>query len=206
MIFGKPRGRLTTGVIVAVLVVVSIPFWRHQPPVTSNTNGTRAGARAVYAERYQAAWRQDDGVGSLLMSATVFPTELTDALHDVTDRTSLEQQQWDQVSSLPPSQLPVFLTLDSVGGAIPDTAIASVVSLTSDVGVRYPLVSWKPLVTTSHVVNAPAGTTSQVGFAVFDAGHDLAWPAVQNLTLTVKGLAGIASRKFVWPHPGTLAP
>lgn len=190
--------------IVGLLVVIAffVMAWRWPEAVDTNTAAT--SNRQHYAALYQAAWRQDDGQDTTLMTATVFVPPTVQALAQDTGRSSAEQQIVDATQHLTAQQVPVVITIDSVTGTTTDEAIKKGLTLSAEGGPRFTLADWKPMIAPSRIVNTSGSTSSQIGVAVFEASQVVNWDTLQSLRLDVKDIGGEPLRTFSWTEPGLL--
>jgi hypothetical protein len=172
-------------------------WWVNHSPQTDTTSSTNAQGRSAYAQLYDAFWRSDDRTSATLITATLFPPSLTFAVQAAEEKTLTEQQIADRVKTLAPADVAVFLTIDSITGSFTDEEINKGLRFTADDRLAT-LMSWEPIVANSRVVNAPSGTSSQQGIAIFRFASPLEWNSVKSLKLTVSGLPKTSPRDFVW--------
>lgn len=170
---------------------------------TAKNNTNDQAVRQEYADLYQAAWRQDDGRGSILVTATLFTPRLRQLLAEEKGLSSDESQINRLVSVTASGDIPVFLTLDSVTGDIPDDTVKNALALTAD-GLAFTLQDWHPIVSTSRVVNTNAPVTSQSGVATFRAAKTFGWENLKGLKLIVRGIGDTPVRTFLWAEPSLL--
>lgn len=199
---GKQRLLLVAGVFAAA--VIFFLSTQSVPPANPATNNAADTTRTKYAELYQAAWRQDAGRGSILVTATLLAPPTREALGQDTGRSSTEEQVWDAVRNLDAKAVPVALSIDSVAGAVDDATIRTSLKLTAAGGPDFQLSEWRPLIAPSRVVNAQSTTSSQYGIAVFTAPRDLDWQTLGSLTLTMSGVGDQPERVFNWAEPRLL--
>lgn len=187
------------------LILVVIIFGRPKSAPT-NTNTTNDTSRTTYAAAYDGLWRQDSGQSSVLVTATMFPPFLRSDLDQAASKTSEESQIWLTMESMPSTNVPIVITLDSVSGSLPDEVVSKSLSLDANSANTFSLKSWTPLTGSSHIVNASSGAASQIGVAVFTSDHAIDWNNPPQFTLHVKGIAGAAKRDFVWTSAVLQAP
>lgn len=183
-----------------VLVVIASPSTLKLDATADNSNQIRQD----YASLYQAAWRQDRGQGSVLMTATLFVPPLVNALGRQAGRSEVEEQLWQAMQGLPAEAVPIVLTLDSAAGAIPDQTLQSGLALTDDDETAFRFSSWTPIIAPSRVVNTNAPTTSQMGVVVFTAATTLDWSTLGTLRLASANIADQPEREFIWAQPRLL--
>lgn len=194
------------GISVAVILLavgVGIVATRPLNSDNSNINTVTNGSRERYAALYDAAWRQDDGKDTTLVTATLLVPPTIEVLGTDTQRSTTEDQLWNTVKSLSPKQVPLVITIDSLTGFVADDVIRSGLQLQTTSGQKFTLESWQTLIAPSRVVNT-SGTSSQVGVALFSSDTDIDWQKVGTLTLTVKGIGGTNQRVFTWTEPKLL--
>ena len=192
---------------VTIIVIVAIIYFDKSNPTTNTNAVTNTDTtRATYAAEYDGLWRQDDGQNPVLITATAFPPYLQAALHKAANRTSVEDQIWSTVSTMPGTSLPIFLTFDSVSGNLTDAEISASLEVQVDNGTKMHLEHWTPLVGNTHIVNAASGTSSQIGVAVFSANNAINWNHPPQFHLLVKKIAGEAERSFIWTSAALQAP
>lgn len=194
MAFSRRRWWLLGGLCSLVMVGW---WWVNHSPQTDTTSSTNAQGRSAYAQLYDAFWRSDDRTSATLITATLFPPSLTFAVQAAEEKTLTEQQIADRVKTLAPADVAVFLTIDSITGSFTDEEINKGLRFTADDRLAT-LMSWEPIVANSRVVNAPSGTSSQQGIAIFRFASPLEWNSVKSLKLTVSGLPKTSPRDFVW--------
>lgn len=201
--FRRTKRWLAAGALVVAGLVIGL--WPRASISPTNTSITNTNpARDTYASLYQAAWRQDQAQGSVLMTATLFAPTVRQALGDDTSRSETEDQLWRAVKDVSAKHIPIYVTLDSVQGAIADATITSQATLSDAGNQKYTIIDWKPLIAPTRVVNSSSGTTSQTGVLIFAAAQDIDWDTLANLKLTIKNIAEIPQRQFVWVDPGRL--
>lgn len=190
------------GVGIALLVVVMTALVTRQPK-TAPTSAESNTRRADYAALYDTAWRQDEGQGSVLVTATLMLPRMIDDLHHDTGRSVEETQLDTALQTITSKQVGIFVTLDSAAGALPDTTIQNSAHLTAD-GLDFTTVSWTPFIGTSHVVNTDVTTSYQSGLLIFSAPVTLDWSGLRDLQLTMNNVGGQPARTFSWAQPGLL--
>lgn len=172
-------------------------------PAAINSNANQSAGdenRAAYASLYDMLWRQDDGRDTLLVTATLFTPELRTRLGADGGRSDTEEQLWRRLDDLTDRQAAAVLTFDQIGAALSDQAIEAALSLTVDDATSRSS-DWQGLIATPRVVNAPTGTSSQIGVAVFTFDQPLDWADVKTVRLRVAGLGQRATRDFSWSAP-----
>ncbi len=200
-LFGNRRGPIIIGLAV-VAGLVAVAFSRPKLNVTSTDNQT--SIRQRYAALYQAAWRQDEGRGAMVMTATLLAPSIIQTLGQDTGRSTTEEQIWSVGKSIDARRLAIIITVDSVGGAVPDDTIQRSLTLAADGGPAMSVDSWRPIIAPSRVVNAQESVSSQIGIAVFRAADDIDWPKLGTLRLTVSGIGDQPTRVFTWVEPRLL--
>ncbi len=171
----------------------------------ANTNESAAGAaRARYAAWSDLAWRQDQGQGSILMTATLLLPPTIAALGQDSERSDFDDQLYRAVRNLPADQVGIDLTLDSVAGPVADVTISQSLELSSADGRTWQLAAWQPLIRPSRVSNTNATISPQGGVAVFTADGPIDWATVKQLTLVSRGIGEVTERRFVWADPRLL--
>lgn len=178
-------------------LVIAGWWWVNHSPQTDTSSSTNAQGRSAYAQLYDAFWRSDDRTSATLITTTLFPPSLTSALLAAEEKTVTEQQIADRVKVLAPTDVAVFLTIDSVTGSFTDEEIEKSLRFTTDDRLAT-LMSWEPIVANSRVVNAPAGTSSQQGIAVFRSAAPITWGSLKEVKISVAGLPKTPPRDFVW--------
>ncbi len=196
--------KLGAVVFVTALIAVGAGLYGRYRPASSST-ATNAGAREEYAALYQAAWRPDSQQGNVLVTATLMVPHLVQLLGQDSGRSSAEDQLWQATQNLSPQQAGIFMTIDSVGSAIPDATIQSSGALTAD-KTSFSFVTWHPFIAPSHIVNTDQPTTAQSGLLVFQSGQAIDWSTVRNLKLTIHGIDDRPDRQFIWAEPQLLQP
>lgn len=200
-LFGNWRGLVIIGLAVATGLAVFV-FSRPKLNVTSTSD--QASIRQRYAALYQAAWRQDEGRGTMVMTATLLTPSIIQALGQDTGRSTTEEQIWSVGNSIDAQHLAIIITVDSVDGAVPDDAIQRSLTLAADGGPAMSVVNWRPIIAPSRIVNTQASASSQVGIAVFGAAGDIDWSKLGPLRLTVSGIGDQPTRVFTWAEPRLL--
>ncbi len=202
LLFSRKLLRRTSIVGLILVVGIGVIVWRlfpahHKAVVTTDS-------RQTYANLYQAAWRQDDGLQSTLVTATLFVPPTIQALGKDTGRSSAEEQLWQAVQGLSVRDVPIVLTFDSVTGAVPDSVLTTGLTLTSVKGPTFTFKSWTPMIAPSRVVNTNDSATSQIGVAIFSANQDVNWQTIESLQLTLHGIPSQPDRVFSWTEPRLL--
>lgn len=182
-------------VIVAILVYTLLNSAR---PTTNEANDN--AARERFATLAQAAWRQDEGRGNTLITATLYTPTISQTLGADSGRSDFEDQLWGAVKDVTDRQIPIYVTVDTIGAAVTDEQFRQVLQLVVDEKTTR-LVSWSSLIMPSRVVNTPYQTRSQTGVAIFEQDQPLDWAAVKQVTLTVNGIGDQAKRQLVWNQP-----
>lgn len=208
---GRPSGKyLWFGITAAVVLMVVgvVVFMIPEAPSSANTNITNTNItntnRQRYASLYDAAWRQDSGQDTTLVTATLFVPPTIEALGHDLERSSVEEQLWNATKSLDAKTIPIVLTFDSVTGFLADEKITTSLSLQGSNGQSLNLVSWLPMIAPTRIVNTPGSTSSQIGVALFSAQADIDWQTIGTLKLTVTGIGGTELRLFSWVEPKLL--
>lgn len=209
---GKFSGesRLYLGVAVLVVLMVALVIFiprPTRPPANTTVNNS---ARTTYASLYDALWRQDSGQGSILMTSTLFVPPMITALGQDTQRSEVEEQIWNAMKNMMPSEIGLFITLDSVTGFISDADIQKSLSLDAGPGLTFHLRTWQPIIGGASQVNANAPVASQRGLAIFtaDPGPDappIDWSTLDQVTLRATGLGDQPVRQFVWTQVSALS-
>ena len=189
------------------IVVVAFAALRQLPkPVsnsTANTNDAATIKRAEYAALYQASWRQDQGLGSTIMTATLFTPPMTADLLADTGRSESESQMLQAIQKAKNSDLVFYLTIDSVAAPISDDVIESGLSLSDAEGTAYTFTSWTPLIGQSNLINVSTGS-SQTGVAIFASPDTVDWTTLHDLKLTASHIGDQPTRQFIWATPSLL--
>lgn len=207
MSFPARYGKILAIIGVAVLIGAAIvwsAFQRSPTTVVTYQNNTTDTTRQQYSELYQAAWRQDEGRGNVLMTATLFVSPIIDLLGRDGGKSEMENQLYRVVQDVPDNQIAIFLTIDSVAGSQSDQAIRDSLTLTAN-NMTFPLASWNPLIFPSRVVNVSTPVNSQAGVAMFTADGIINWNSISNLQLTSRNIGGVDERNFIWAQPGLLS-
>ncbi|MBI5466968.1 MAG: hypothetical protein HY975_02020, partial [Candidatus Kerfeldbacteria bacterium] len=199
--------RLWLAVIIAVSLFGGWLVWRVVQPTPSATTTTNSAdaLRSRYAALYQGAWRQDEGRGSVLVTATVFVPSLIESLGQQTERSGTEEQIWQATKDLAATDVPVVVTFDNVSGQLADATIEQSLKLAEEGGMQFTFKSWTPLIAPSRVVNTNVATVSQIGIAVFSASNDVSWTTLQPLRLIVTNIGDVPRREIVWAQPALLS-
>lgn len=192
---------LVVGVGTLALTTIGLTaFWPDSQTaslkVHQNTND-----RDRYAALYQAAWRQDQGLGSVFMTATLFSPPLISALGRDPNRSDTESELWRAVKDTTENQIAFFLTIDSVAQPVADDAISHSLTVTDMAQTTYHFVSWHPLIVPSRIVNTNATVSSQAGVAAFSADQPVNWSRLADLQLTSRGMSDQPIRTFTWAQP-----
>lgn len=191
----------------AAAIVLGTGLWLAIKPKAEESalfgNGNFDVVRADYGALYQAAWRQDEGRGDILITATLFVPPLIDLLGRDAGRSEADNQIWRQVQAVDEKQIALFVTIDSVAGPVSDQTVRENFSLSAG-QTKFELKRWQPLILPSRVVNAAEPTSSQSGVLVFSSASTIDWTALVDLRLTVKNLGGQEQRQLVWAEPGLL--
>lgn len=205
---GRPRGKFFWIVvpISVILLAVGIMILATRPQATSitTTNSADSEQRQLYATLYDAAWRQDDGRDSTLVTATLLVPPTIAALGLDPARSSVEEQLWNTVKSLDAKTVPIILTFDSVTGFQSDDEITSGLRLQGSSGTSFKLASWLSLIPPNRTVNSSSTTSSQIGVALFSAEQDIGWDKIGTIQLTVTGIGATPVRSFSWVEPKLL--
>lgn len=191
----------------AVLMLAGWLLWHSvsdsATPLTT-TNNTDV-LRSRYAALYLGAWRQDEGRGSVLVTATIFVPSLVTTLGQQTERSATEEQIWQATKDVAETDVPIVITFDSVAGQLADATIRDNLQLTEDGKTSFTLKSWTPLIAPSRVVNTNVSTVSQIGVAVFTASKVVDWSSLQPLRLAVTTIGDVPRREIVWAQPALLS-
>lgn len=185
---------------------VVVVWWRPATPVqtAANTN-TGLTPRERYATLYQAAWRQDDGIGAATVTATILTPAAVTALGQDDGRSSSEGQLYDMVKSTDARIIPILITVDSIDRAIPDVELSTRLILTAAGGPKFVTGEWRPLIAPTRVVNTNQSTSSQIGVVLFRADQEFDWTTLGSLQLIAKNIGGTADRVLTWAQPGLLS-
>jgi hypothetical protein len=138
------------------------------------------------------------------MTATLFVPPLIAALDEDAERSDTETQIWRLVRNLSNSQLAIFLTIDSIGGALADDTIANSLSLTTDRGPALTLVNWHPIIAPSRVVNTNRTAASQSGVVIWQGDAKIDWSTIGQVQLISRNIANVSERVFTWATPQLL--
>lgn len=197
---------LIGGVVGAIAVAVAVfGFIRlSQTPSTSQTANSGNPAHDTYAALYQAARRQDQGVGSVTMATTLFLPATVEALGSDTERSDIEDELYRIVKEVSDKQIAIFIATDSVQGPLSDNEITDTLTLASDPSSEFRLVDWQTLIAPHSATNSAVQVTPQTGVAIFERDSQVDYSQLQSLTLTSRGLAGIDERTFTWAIPALL--
>ncbi len=191
----------TIGLVVITAGAALLTGLLSQHPTTPTPGSP--DARQRYSELYDAAWRQDSGQGNVTMSATLMVPSMITALNQDAGRSSAEDQLNQALQALTDKQVGIFLTIDSVTGAIPDDTIKTSSTVTAD-GPAFSVVDWQPMIAPSHIVNTNEPSSSQTGLLVLQADQAVIWSTLRNLKLIIRNIDHQAQRQFVWVDPSLL--
>ncbi len=200
------RGLYLTVAAIVLLVIGLVMFFRRPETATTTTNADNP-ARQTYAELFDAAWRQDQGQGNAMVTATLVTPSLVAALADDSRRSERDTQIYNFTKNLPANQLAVILTIDSVAGFFSDSQILESAKLEDQStisGNEWLTQAWKPIIGGQAPVNAPVAVASQAGVLIFRTDQDIAWATLKNLALRLVNLGDQPIRQFVWAQPGLL--
>ena len=190
----------TISVVIILIATVGVAWRITRPEETANTTHTTLAspARDTYAALYEALWRIDDTPSNSLVTATLVLPPMVTALGADTARSDAEDRLYRVLKALTDRQIAILLTFDSVAGAVPDAAIKGSLQLKAVPDQKTSVVTWQPLIAAPRLVNAPAGTTSQFGLAVFQTEQPLSWDQLQSVQLTVTNIGDQPPRQFSW--------
>lgn len=194
MKFGKKK--LVAGV--SLLVTGLLGWWLvTSSEQSSDQAATSATGRSAYAQLYDTFWRSDDRSQPTLLTATLFPPSVVSALQRAQEKTVTETQIDDRLRTIGGSDMAIFFTIDSVTGSFTDAEVESCLKVQKDAETATS-VRWEPMVTSSRVVNAPAGSSSQQGLAIFHFSLPLVWKDIRNVQMSCSGLPKTTPRSFIW--------
>ncbi|MBI2984886.1 MAG: hypothetical protein HYY50_04670 [Candidatus Kerfeldbacteria bacterium] len=194
----------STAALAALVVVVGFSVVRGSLQTGGSNDASSNQARERYAAFYEAAWRQDQAQGSVLMTATVLLPPAIAALGEDQQRSETEDQLYRQLVDLPAKAIAIFLTLDSVAGPIPDDNVKNSLTLAAERGPIFQLLDWHPMIRPARLSNTAVVVSPQAGLAVFQANRTINWSELRDLTLVSRGVGDIAERSFVWTQPSLL--
>lgn len=171
-----------------------------EKPVASNSTNQSgsSAARERYATLYDAAWRQDQAQGNMLMTATLLLPPTIAALGQDAERSDYDNQVYRAARDVSSNQAAIYITVDSVIGPVPTDTIRQSLTLTSADKRSWRLEDWHSLIRPSVITNSGITLTPQGGVAIFETDQPIDWPNTGQLILASQGIGGIAERRFVW--------
>ena len=184
-----------TAVLLAGVILVT--QYRLAHLASSTTNDPSVTLRTQYADLYAASSRDDQGRGSVVMSATIFTPALVSLLDRDADRSETETQMLRIAKSAPNTVVPIFLTTDSVAGPLSDQAIKESLQLTVN-NKQVAASDWQPIILPSKSSDSGVVVNSQAGFAFFTLEASVDWTALSKLTLVSRNITDQPVRTFVW--------
>ncbi len=203
---GRPNNEraLYVAVIASIALAVGIVILVRRPENTVTNTITNNPARATYAALSDALWRQDEGRGSVLMTATLVVPAMVDALGQDTQRSELETQILAQAKKLSTRQIGIYVTIDSIDGYLADDVLEAAFSASIDPDSVVETITWEPMIGTAAPVVANVPTTSQRGLAIITVTEKVDWENITTLTMRASGLGGLPTRQFVWQQVSEL--
>lgn len=201
--------RLTVLIFTVVLLTVGIVVLTRRPTtVTNNVPQTNNPARQTYAELYDAAWRQDQGIGNTTVTATLVTQPMVSALTADTQRSERDEQILFFTKNLPPTQVAFIVTIDSIAGYFTESELlekAVVTDQQTDSSRMWLVQAWKPIIGPKPIINATTTVASQAGVMIATLSEPIDWKTLKNLRLNFRNLGDQPVRQFVWAEPGLLA-
>lgn len=203
---GRPHNEraLYVAVIACIALAVGLVVLVRRPEDAVTNHITNNPARATYAALSDALWRQDEGRGSVLMTATLVVPAMVDALAQDTQRSELETQILTHAKKLSTRQFGVYLTIDSIEGYLSDEAIETAVTAVLEPVATVTGTTWQPMVGTAAPIESDVPTTSQRGMAILTLDQNIDWQKIQTITLRANNLGGLPTRQFVWQQVSEL--
>ncbi|MFH0829202.1 MAG: hypothetical protein V1907_03420 [Candidatus Kerfeldbacteria bacterium] len=180
--------------LIGLLAVFTYFFFVIEPKNLGTTVVTGNTTREIFNGLYQIGWRSDGSAGNTAIETVYYYPALFQILSQYTERTSLQNQTFGELSKYPDMFLYPFLMTFQHNEAIDtDFQVESYVTLTADGTARYDFDHWQPLVLPD------TSGTSLAGVLWFKKPAGVAEPKI--LRMTVDGISGNKKEsQFSWDN------
>lgn len=208
MAFDRGRG-LVLGLAVFVVLGLALGGWWawRWADGQSGTASQTTDIHAAYGQLYDAAWRQDDGRGSEVFTATLLAPRLRELLQADTQRTDTDQQLARLLRDIELDIVPLVITMDAVvsspSARLTDVAVERSLRLTA-VGVTFELIDLQPLITPTTISNSNVTTARRMWLMAWRSDPAINWETVRDLQLEIRDLGQTKLRTLTWARPAAL--